>query len=132
MSSEYTSASVFFIPGRRAGNVRQIVSGAPSCDKDTGIVTKCPSPINSKIIKNSNPDVIPGSSQRERAVNAIRYTRGGKIVFGNPVFLPNGKITYQNSNLATNINVLNSNSQQTPRLAPQIKPVCQFITRNKF
>jgi hypothetical protein len=132
MSSEYTYTSVFFIPGRRAGNVRQIVNDSPSCDKATGIISKCPSPINSKIIKNSNSDVIPVTTQREIAVNAIRYTRGGKIVFGNPLFLPNGKITYQNNNVAGNINVLNSNSQQNPRVAAQTKPVCQFITRNKF
>jgi len=50
----------------------------------------CPSPINSKIVKNSNPDVIPGSTQRERAVNAIRYGRGGKVVFGNAAYQGEG------------------------------------------
>jgi hypothetical protein len=49
----------------------------------------CPSPINSKIVKNSNPDVIPGSTQRERVVNAIRYS-SGRIVFGNAPYNSNG------------------------------------------
>lgn len=50
----------------------------------------CPSPINSKIVKNSNPDVIPGSTQVERAVNAIKYGRGGKIVYGNAAYQGDG------------------------------------------
>jgi len=50
----------------------------------------CPSPINSKIVKNSNPDVIPGSTQRERIVNAIRYSRGGKVVYGNAAYQSSG------------------------------------------
>lgn len=50
----------------------------------------CPSPINSKIIKNSNPDVIPASTQTARAVNAIKYARGGRVVFGNAAYNSNG------------------------------------------
>jgi hypothetical protein len=50
----------------------------------------CPSPINSKIVKNSNPDVIPGSTQVERAVNAIKYGRGGKVVYGNAAYQGDG------------------------------------------
>jgi len=50
----------------------------------------CPSPINSKIIKNSNPDVIPISTQKERQVNAIKYASGGRVVFGNPPYNSNG------------------------------------------
>lgn len=50
----------------------------------------CPSPINSKIVKNSNPDVIPGSTQRERIVNAIKYSTGGRVVFGNAAYRSNG------------------------------------------
>jgi hypothetical protein len=52
-------------------------------------VCVCPSPINSKIVKNSNPDVIPGSTQRERVVNAIRYS-SGRVVFGNAPYNSNG------------------------------------------
>jgi hypothetical protein len=50
----------------------------------------CPSDINSKIVKNSNPDVIPGSTQVERAVNAIKYGRGGKVVYGNAAYQGDG------------------------------------------
>jgi hypothetical protein len=132
MSSEYTYTSVFFIPGRRAGNVRQIVNDSPSCDKATGITSKCPSPINSKIVKNSNSDVIPGTTQRERAVNAIRFGRGGKVIFGNPVVLPSGKIVYPNNNIASNINILNSYFQPKTGKVPQMYPVCPFVSRNKF
>jgi hypothetical protein len=50
----------------------------------------CPSPINTKIVNNSNPDVIPGKTQVERAVNAIRYGRGGKIIYGNAAYQSDG------------------------------------------
>jgi len=53
----------------------------------------CPSPINSKIIKNSNPDVIPLSTQTARAVNAIRYARGGRVVYGNGPYNSSGDAT---------------------------------------
>ena len=75
--STYTSRRI--IPGRRAGNIQQIINGSSLCNN--GAV--CPSPINSKIIKNSNPDVIPFSTQTQRAVNAIRYASGGRIIYGN-------------------------------------------------
>lgn len=50
----------------------------------------CPSPINSKIIKNSNPDVIPLSTQTARIVSAIRYARGGRTVYGNAAYNSTG------------------------------------------
>lgn len=53
----------------------------------------CPSPINSKIIKNSNPDVIPLSTQTARAVNAIKYARGGRVVYGNAPYNSSGDAT---------------------------------------
>jgi hypothetical protein len=132
MSYESRHTSIFFIPGRRAGNVGQILNDSPSCDKATGITSKCPSPINSKIIKNSSPYVIPGTTQKERAVNAIRCGRGGKVIFGNPVVLPSGKIVYPNNNIASNINILNSYFQPKTGKVPQMYPVCPFVSRNKF
>ena len=71
----------------------------------------CPSDINSKIIKNSNPDVIPGTTQRERQVNAIRYGRGGKVIFGNAGY---------NSSGDTLLGQL------------QGQPLSPFLSRNKF
>lgn len=70
----------------------------------------CPSPINSKIVKNSNPDVIPGSTQRERVVNAIRYS-SGRVVFGNAPY---------NSNGDTLLGRL------------QGQPLSKFLSRNRF
>jgi len=77
MASTYTSRLI--IPGRRAGNIKQIVNDRYQNNHDC----VCPSPINNKIIVNSNPDVIPISTQANRAVNAIKYARGGRVVFGN-------------------------------------------------
>jgi hypothetical protein len=71
----------------------------------------CPSDINSKIIKNSNPDVIPGSTQRERQVNAIKYGRGGKVIYGNVGY---------NSSGDTLLGQL------------QGQPLSPFLSRNKF
>ena len=70
----------------------------------------CPSPINSKIVKNSNPDVIPASTQRERVVNAIRYS-SGRVVFGNAPY---------NSNGDTLLGRL------------QGQPLSKFLSRNRF
>jgi len=92
MASTY--ASRYIIAGRRAGPIKQIIndvnSGKIASDDNQKKSCYCTSPINSKIVKNSNPDVIPGSTQRERAVNAIRYGRGGKVVFGNAAYQSNG------------------------------------------
>jgi hypothetical protein len=92
MASTYTS--LYFIAGRRAGPLRQIIndvnSGKFKAEPNGERSCYCPSPINSKIVKNSNPDVIPGSTQRERVVNAIKYGRGGKVVYGNAAYQSNG------------------------------------------
>jgi hypothetical protein len=92
MASTYTSK--YIIPGRRAGPIKQIIndvnSGKIASDDNQKKACYCPSPINSKIVKNSNPDVIPGSTQVERAVNAIKYGRGGKVVFGNAAYQGDG------------------------------------------
>jgi len=85
-----TRSSLFIIPGRRAGNLKQIIN---VLDNNVEVGNKnciCPSPINSKIIKNSNPDVIPLSTQTARAVNAIRYARGGTTVYGNAPYNSSG------------------------------------------
>jgi len=66
-------------------NVRSLQAECKAC--------LCPSPINSKIIKNSNPDVIPLSTQTARAVNAIRYARGGRTVYGNAAYNSSGDAT---------------------------------------
>jgi hypothetical protein len=107
MSSTYTS--VFIIPGRRAGNIKDIINDQKSIVNKSKYI--CPSDINSKIVKNSNPDVIPGTTQRERAVNAIRYGRGGKTIFGNAGYNSNG------DTLLGRI---------------QGGPISQLISRNKF
>jgi hypothetical protein len=92
MSSTYTS--LFIIPGRRAGNINQIINECGTCKLPKQLqkckICRCPTDINSKIVKNSNPDVIPGTTQRERAVNAIKYGRGGKTIFGNAGYRSNG------------------------------------------
>ena len=67
--------SVLLIPGRRSGIINH-----DNLNKDC----VCPiQNINTKQIKNSNPDVIPISTQTSRAVNAIKHTHGGRVVFGN-------------------------------------------------
>jgi hypothetical protein len=91
MASTYSS--VYFYPGRRAGNIKQIIN---VLNNNIDVRNKdciCPSPINSKIIKNSNPDVIPLSTQTARAVNAIRYARGGTTVYGNAAYNSSGDAT---------------------------------------
>ena len=91
--SSYTSR--FIIPGRRAGNIKQIINNEGKCDTITTnipqpfIITsgnsdcKCPQEINTKVVKSSNPDVDQTLTQNQRAVNAIRYSVGGRIMFGN-------------------------------------------------
>jgi len=82
--------SLYIYPGRRAGNTRQIIN---VFNNNVDVSNKnciCPSPINSKIIKNSNPDVIPLSTQTARAVHAIRYARGGRVVYGNAQYNSSG------------------------------------------
>jgi len=49
----------------------------------------CPEKINSKTL-NTNPDLNQTLTATQRAVNAIKYNRGGTIAFGN---------TYVNNNL---------------------------------
>jgi hypothetical protein len=71
----------------------------------------CPCSINRKIVKNSNSDVIPGSTQRERAVNAIKYSRGGRVVFGNAAYNGDGDTLLG-------------------RLQGQ--PLSKFLSRNRF
>ena len=83
MTSTYISR--FIIPGRRAGNIKQLVQNDGN-SRDCA----CPVVINNKIIKNSNPDVIPAYTQKDRAVNAIRYATGGRVVFGNPPYNSSG------------------------------------------
>jgi len=67
--------SVLLIPGRRSGIINH-----------NNLNKECVCPIqniNTKQIKNSNPDVIPISTQTSRAVNAIKHAHGGRVVFGN-------------------------------------------------
>jgi len=113
MASTYTSR--YIIPGRRAGPIKQIINdingGKFTSESNSEKSCVCPSPINSKIVKNSNPDVIPGSTQVERAVNAIRYSRGGRVVYGNAAYQGDG------------ITLLG-------RL--QGEPLPKFLSRNKF
>lgn len=71
----------------------------------------CVTSINSKIVKNSNPDVIPASTQVDRAVNAIKYGRGGKTIFGN----------------------IGTNTNGDTRLGQiQGQTLSPFLSRNKF
>jgi hypothetical protein len=113
MASTYRS--LYLITGRRAGNIKQIINNALSgefiLDERTSKICYCPSPINSKIIKNSNQNVIPGTTQRERAVNAIKYATGGRVVYGNDAYQSSG-------------NTLLGRLQGQP-LSP-------FLSRNKF
>jgi hypothetical protein len=88
-----TRSSLSIIPGRRAGNLKQIINVANNNINNNFTECLCPSPINSKIIKNSNPDVIPVSTQTARAVNAIRYARGGRTVYGNAAYNSSGDAT---------------------------------------
>jgi len=88
MASTYTS--LYFTAGRRAGPIKQIINAGKFISEATNKSCICPSPINTKIVNNSNPDVIPGKTQVERAVNAIRYGRGGKIVYGNAAYQGDG------------------------------------------
>jgi len=74
-----TRTSVFFIPGKRAGNINRIVNN--QCENATSACQN--QNINSKIVKNSNSDVIPLSTQVERTVSAIRYSNGGRVTYGN-------------------------------------------------
>jgi len=84
----YTSVSM--IPGNRLGNNISI---------------------NSKVVKNSNPDVIPASTQVDQAVNAIKYGRGGKTIFGN----------------------IGTNTNGDTRLGQiQGQTLSPFLSRNKF
>jgi hypothetical protein len=112
MASTY--ASRYIIAGRRAGPIKQIIndvnSGKIASDDNQKKSCYCTSPINSKIVKNSNPDVIPGSTQRERVVNAIRYS-SGRVVFGNAPY---------NSNGDTLLGRL------------QGQPLSKFLSRNRF
>ena len=85
MASTYTSRLI--IPGRRAGNIKQILNEKY---RASGNDCVCPSPINNKVIVNSNPDVIPISTQTDRVVNAIKYARGGRVVYGNPPYNSSG------------------------------------------
>lgn len=113
MSSTYTSR--YIIAGRRAGPIKQIIndinSGKIASETSSDKACYCPSPINIKIIKNSNPDVIPGSTQVERTVNAIKYSRGGRIVYGNA--------DYQSS-VDTLLGTLSG------------QPLPKFLSKNKF
>ena len=90
MYSTYTSR--FIIPGRRAGNIKQIINNEGKGDLQipqpfiTGSILspcKCPQEINTKVVKSSNPDVDTTLTQNQRAVNAIRYSVGGRVIFGN-------------------------------------------------
>jgi hypothetical protein len=73
-------------------NFRYIKKVVTSLQDDCKVCL-CPSPINSKIIKNSNPDVIPLSTQTARIVTAIRYARGGTTVYGNAAYNSSGDAT---------------------------------------
>jgi len=86
-----TRLSLYIYPGRRAGNIKQIINTVNGSGiTHTYTECACPTPINNKLIKNSNPDVIPASTQTARAVNAIRYSRGGKTVYGNAAYNSSG------------------------------------------
>ena len=88
-----TRSSLSIIPGRRAGNLKQIINAANNNINNNFTECACPSPINNKIIKNSNPDVIPASTQTARIVNAIKYARGGTTVYGNAAYNSSGDST---------------------------------------
>ncbi len=48
----------------------------------------CPQSFNKKTL-NSNADVIQSLTATQRAVNAIKYGRGGRIVYGNKSIINN-------------------------------------------
>jgi|Laugresubdmm15sn_1035100.scaffolds.fasta_scaffold69128_1 hypothetical protein len=87
-AATYRYTSRYIIPGRRAGNIKQIINY--DNNDFLGKACVCPSPINNKIINNSNPDVIPLSTQKDRVVNAIKYARGGRVVYGNAPYNSSG------------------------------------------
>jgi len=79
MSTTYTSR--YIIAGRRAGFINQI-TGPKSVVGTTGSCG-CPQEINTKVVNSSNSTSTQNLTRVQRAVNTIRYSRGGKIQFGN-------------------------------------------------
>lgn len=76
-----TRTSVLIIPGKRSGNISHIINS-----QDKNALCGCHNEnINSKIIKNSNSDVIPVTTRVERIVTNILYSPGGRVTYGNIV-----------------------------------------------
>jgi len=94
-----TRTSLFIIPGKRAGKISQIINAqnaqnaqniqntqnAQNAQSKHAICICHNENINSKIVKNSNSDVIPLSTQVERTVSTIRYSNGGRVSYGNVI-----------------------------------------------
>ena len=76
MSSTYTS--VHFIPGKRAGTINQVINTSNKTN-----FCACVGEINSKIKTSSNSTNDQTLTQNQRAVNAIKYSLGGRIQYGN-------------------------------------------------
>jgi len=74
--------TAIIIPGKRAGNIKQIVNN--TCHNPTNA---CQYQESFKIIKNTNNTVIPLNSRVTRNVNAIKYSRGGITSIGNTSLL---------------------------------------------
>jgi hypothetical protein len=81
MASTYTS--LHFVPGKRAGKINQITGSNTIINNNIDNVCGCPVQINSKVANSFNSYSIQNLSRINREINAIKYSVGGKIQFGN-------------------------------------------------
>jgi hypothetical protein len=84
MASTYRSVSI--IPGKRAGNINQIVgyNSLLNFNNNNNLnVCACPVQINTKVANSFNSYSIQNLSRINREVNAIKYSLGGRVQFGN-------------------------------------------------
>jgi hypothetical protein len=129
-------ASAFIIPGRRAGNIKQLINR--TCNEP---YASCSQPINTKIVRNSNPDVIPNSSRVSRIVTQVSYPKSGITIFGNtyqPKPLPQSTIINYLDSIEISPNTfieqnqlsqLNQQNQQN-QLIQQTNYLAQFFNCN--
>ena len=76
--------------------IQRNFSDPSKCKSGNCSSVTCHTETNNKSL-NSNADVIQSLSQTQRAVNAVKYGRGGSIVYGN------NNITYNNSPFLGNV-----------------------------